>query len=188
MGTTRQTRHSWPWRVDWIHGARVRRGRRAWVSGDPAGLSQRRSGRLESAAIRRAWVSGDPAGLSQRRAGGVISREQRRHLPRTAGMRARGQRTRLPREPNHRNKTNLSKTKKTKRGEGAPPTVMSGLLSRCTQQGGYRNTQTSTLTQITVFNEDKAGQGKADRQETPGVTSRPDEILLKRQELNTQGN
>ncbi len=36
--------------------------RRAWVSGDPAGMSQRRSGRLESAAIRRA--------LSQRRAGG----------------------------------------------------------------------------------------------------------------------
>ncbi len=52
--------------------------RRAWVSGDPAGLSQRRSGGL--------WVSGDPAGiesemgrraLSQRRSGGVISRERR---------------------------------------------------------------------------------------------------------------
>ncbi len=46
---------------------------RAWVSGDPAGLSQRRSGRLESAAIRRAlsqrragghWVSGDPVAWS----------------------------------------------------------------------------------------------------------------------------
>ncbi len=35
--------------------------RRALVSGDPAGLSQRRSGGLESAAIRQA--------LSQRRAG-----------------------------------------------------------------------------------------------------------------------
>ncbi len=33
-----------------------------------------------------------------------------------------------------------------------------------------------------------AGQGKAYRQETPGVTSRPDEIKLKRQGLNTQGN
>ncbi len=33
-----------------------------------------------------------------------------------------------------------------------------------------------------------AGQGKADRQETPGVKSRPDEIKLKRQELNTKGN
>ncbi len=33
-----------------------------------------------------------------------------------------------------------------------------------------------------------AWQGKADRQETPGVTSRPDEMKLKRQELNTQGN
>ncbi len=72
------TRHSWPWRVDSIHGARVSGGQRAWVSGDPAGLSQRRSGGH--------WVSGDPAGiesaagrraLSQRRAGGVISREWR---------------------------------------------------------------------------------------------------------------
>ncbi len=62
MGTTRQTRHSWPWRVDWIHGARDCGGQRAWVSGDPAGLSQRRSGGHESAAIRRA--------LSQRRSGG----------------------------------------------------------------------------------------------------------------------
>ncbi len=33
-----------------------------------------------------------------------------------------------------------------------------------------------------------AGQGKAYRQETPGVTSRPDQIKLKGQELNTQGN
>ncbi len=92
--------------------------RRAWVSADSAGLSQRRSGGH--------WVSGDPAGiesaagrraLSQRRAGGVISRERRAwgsgnpgtrqpagglgratagsgYLPRSAGMRARGQWTR----------------------------------------------------------------------------------------------
>ncbi len=49
-------------------------------------MRQRQSGGLESAAIRRAWVSGDPAGieseagrraLSQRRSGGVISRERR---------------------------------------------------------------------------------------------------------------
>ncbi len=33
-----------------------------------------------------------------------------------------------------------------------------------------------------------AGQGKAYRQDTPGITSRPDEIKLKRQELNTEGN
>ncbi len=81
-------------------------------------MSQRQSGGLESAAIRRAWVSGDPAGieseagrraLSQRRSGGVISRERRAprgaatrepagglgratagggYLPRSAGMRA----------------------------------------------------------------------------------------------------
>ncbi len=43
--------------------------RLAWVSDDPAGLSQRRSGGLESAAGRQA--------LSQRRAGGVISRKRR---------------------------------------------------------------------------------------------------------------
>ncbi len=36
MGTTRQTRHSWPWRVDWIHGARDCGSRWAWVSGNPA--------------------------------------------------------------------------------------------------------------------------------------------------------
>ncbi len=133
-----QTRLSWLWRVDWIHGARVSGGR--W----PAGMSQRRSGGLESAMIRLAWVSGDPAGLSQRRsggfeseagrqalsqrrAGGVISRKRRAwgsgnpgtrepagrlgiatagggYLPRSAGMRARGQRTRLLRETKHRNK------------------------------------------------------------------------------------
>ncbi len=62
------TRHSWPWRVDSIHGARVSGGLQAWVSGDPAGLSQRQSGGHESVAGRRA--------LSQRRAGGVISRER----------------------------------------------------------------------------------------------------------------
>ncbi len=90
------TRHSWPWRVDSIHGARDSGGQRAWVSANPVGLSQRQSGghesaairRLESVAIRRAlsqrqsgglWVRGGPAGieseagrraLSQRRAGG----------------------------------------------------------------------------------------------------------------------
>ncbi len=32
------------------------------------------------------------------------------------------------------------------------------------------------------------GQGRTHRQDTPGITSRPDEIKLKRQELNTQGN
>ncbi len=73
------TRHSWPWHVDLIHGARDSGGQRAWINADPVGLSQRQSGGLESAAIRRAWVSGNTAGfrtaagrraLSQRRAGG----------------------------------------------------------------------------------------------------------------------
>ncbi len=130
-------RHSWPWHVDYIHGARDSGGRRAWVSANPAGLSQRRSGGLESAAIRRALsqrragrhrVRGGPAGIeseagrqasSQRRAGGhwvrgsmvawspangapggAASRELGNppaglgYLPRSAGMRARGQWTR----------------------------------------------------------------------------------------------
>ncbi len=43
-------------------------------------MRQRRSGGLESAAIRRAWVSGDPAGLSQRRSGGLESEAGRRAL------------------------------------------------------------------------------------------------------------
>ncbi len=109
MGTTRHT-HGTPGRVvDRIHGARDSGGRQALVSANPVGLSQRRSGELESAAIRRA--------LSQRRAVGVISRERRTwgsgnprtrqpagglgrttasggYLPRSAGMRARGQWTR----------------------------------------------------------------------------------------------
>ncbi len=146
-------------------------------------MSQRRSGGLESAAIRRA--------LSQRRAGGVISRERCAwgsgnlgtrqpagglgratagggYLPRSAGMRARGQWTRgdpaeLPRplavgyggitsgdflaagqiQTLEQNKT-FKNENKTKRGEGAPLTVRSGLLSWCTHEGGYRNTQTRT--------------------------------------------
>ncbi len=56
------TRHSWPWHVDYIHAARDSGGQRAWDSANPVGLSQRRYGGHESAAIRRA--------LSQRRAGG----------------------------------------------------------------------------------------------------------------------
>ncbi len=62
---------------------------------DPRGLSHRLAGGLESVAGRRAWVSGDPAGLSQRRAG--VSRGRRRHLPRTAGLVSRGRRRHLSR-------------------------------------------------------------------------------------------
>ncbi len=58
----------------------------AWVSGNPAGMSQRRSGGLESAAIRRAlsqrragghWVSGDPVAWSPANGapGGAATRE-----------------------------------------------------------------------------------------------------------------
>ncbi len=97
------TRHSWPWHVDLIHGARDSGSQRAWISANPVGLSQQRSGGHESAAGRRA--------LSQRRSGGVITRERHAwgsgnpgtrqpagglgiatagggYLPRSAGMRA----------------------------------------------------------------------------------------------------
>ncbi len=57
----------WPWCVDWIHGARVSGSRQAWVSGDPAGLSQRRAGGLISSERRARWAAD----------GGVISRERR---------------------------------------------------------------------------------------------------------------
>ncbi len=63
------------------------------------------------------------------------------------------------------------------------------VLSRCTQQGETRNMQTRIKLKITVYNQDKAGltrQGRH-RQEHRGVTSRPDEKELNRQELNTQG-
>ncbi len=145
-------------------------------------MNQRQSGGLESEAGRRA--------LSLRRSGGVISRERRAwgsgnpgtrqpagrleratagggYLPRSAGMRARGQRSRgdpaeLPRRPavgyggrtsgdflatgqtNSGTKQNTFEKRKTIRGEWAPLTVRSGLLSRCTHEGGYRNTQTRT--------------------------------------------
>ncbi len=172
----------------------------AWVSGNPAGMSQRRSGGHESAAIRRAlsqrrsgglWVSSDPAGmesaagrraLSQRRAGGVISREWRAWGSGNPGTSRRaweshrwrqispaigghegiaaigltalaaippnshavlqwamaGGRvaTSLPQDKQIQEQIKtIQKTNKTKRGEGAPLTVRSGLLSRCTHEG-----------------------------------------------------
>ncbi len=110
---------------------------------------------------RRAWGSGNPGtrqpagGLGRATAGGG-------YLPRSAGMRARGQWTRgtrgdpaeLPRPlavgygriksgdflaagQTHRNQNkDFRKKRKTKWGEWAPLTVRSGLLSRCTHEGG----------------------------------------------------
>ncbi len=57
------------------------------------------------------------------------------------------------------------------------------MMSRCTQQGEMRNTQTRKYFKIIVFNDNiKGRQGKVD---TPGITSRPDEVQYKRQDLNT---
>ncbi len=150
-----------------LHGARVSGGQWAWVSANPVGLSQRRSGGHESEAGRRA--------LSQQRSGGVISCE--RHAwgrgnpgtrqpagglgiaPAGGPNRARDQRTRgtrgdpaeLPRiirglerddegdflaRETDRTQEQNKRLLKTKRGEWAPLTVRSGLLSRCTHEGG----------------------------------------------------
>ncbi len=170
------TRHSWPWHVDSIHGARDSGGQRAWINADPVGLSQRQSGGLKSAVIRRA--------LRQRRSGGVISRERRPwgsgnpgtrqaasglgratagdgYLPRSAGMRAHGQWTRgdpaeLPRPtcsglwrewraatsmPRDRHTQTLEQNKTFQNGKqngvnGRRLRFWSGLLSRCTHEGG----------------------------------------------------
>ncbi len=101
-------------------------------------MSQRRSGVLESAAGieseagRRAWGSGNPG--TREPAGGLGIAT---YLPRSAGMRAHGQRTRLPRETKHkyRNKIKDFQKWKTKRGEWAPLTVFrSSLLSQCTHE------------------------------------------------------
>ncbi len=60
---------------------------------------------------------------------------------------------------------------------------LSHILSRCPQQGERRNTQTRRYFKIIVFNDDiRVTQGKVD---TPGITSRPDEVEFKRQDLNT---
>ncbi len=139
-------------RAIWVRGGRPgiesEAGRRA--------LSQRRSGGVISRE-RRTWESGNPGtkqpagGLERATAGGG-------YLPRSAGMRARGQRTRgdpaeLPRRlavgyggitsgdflaagQTNRNKTKDFQKRKTKRGEWVPLMVRSGLLSRCTHEGG----------------------------------------------------
>ncbi len=60
-------------------------GRDVWTGSTGLGLAV--AGGHESAAIRQAWVSGDPAGLSQRRSGGLESAAvRRRDLPWTAGL------------------------------------------------------------------------------------------------------
>ncbi len=142
-------------------------------------MSQRRSGGLESAAIRRA--------LSQRRSGGVISRERRAWgcgNPGTKATRRRaweshrrrrispaigGHECSQPEDSQHSRRSRrtptpscsglwredewrlpchgtdkqeqiktFQKTNKRKRGEWASHTVRSGLLSRCTHEGGTR--------------------------------------------------
>ncbi len=64
-----------------------------------------------------------------------------------------------------------------------------GLLSRCIQRGGTRNTKTRSKLKITVFNINKAGQGKAETDSNRGVvTSRPAHTNLTDSNLNTLDN
>ncbi len=108
---------------------------------------------------QHAWGSGNPG--TRQTAGGLgIATAGGGYLPRSAGMRARGQWTRgtrgdpaelpspfavgyggitsgdfLAAGQTHRNQNkDCRKKRKTKRGEWAPLTVRSGLLSRCTHE------------------------------------------------------
>ncbi len=118
-----------------------------WVSGDPAGieseagrraLSQRRAGGMISCE-RRAWgaatceLGNPPAGLGEPPPAADISRDRRPAVGyggRTSGdFLATGQ-------TNTGTKQNTFEKRKTIRGEWAPLTVRSGLLSRCTHEGG----------------------------------------------------
>ncbi len=152
----------------------------AWVSGNPAGIKSEASRRALSQ--RRAgghWVSGDPVAWSPANGapGGAATRELAGglgratagdgYLPRSAGMRARGQRTRgtrgdpaeLPRQlavgyggnderrlpcrgtDRQEQNKNFSK-RKTKRGEWAPLTVMVWSSFTVHTRESNRNTRT----------------------------------------------
>ncbi len=157
-----------------LHGVRVSGGQQ--ISANPVGLSQRRSGGHESAAIRRAWVSGDPVAWSPANGapGGAATRElgnqpaglgepppaadiyrigghegiaaiglaalaaipPNSHALLQWAMAGWRVATSLPRDKQKKNKTKDFQKRKTKRGEWAPLTVRSGLLSRCTHEGG----------------------------------------------------
>ncbi len=126
--------------------------RRAWVSGGPAALSQRRAGRHWVRGGPVAWspANGAPGGAATRELGNPpaglgepppvadISRDRRAWglalgwamAGITSGdFHAAGQ-------TQTRTKQNTFEKRKTKRGEWAPLTVRSGLLSRCTHEGG----------------------------------------------------
>ncbi len=137
------------------------------------------------------------------RTAGRLSRERRRELPRTAGWLSRERRHEVPRtagwESRRRNsatgwrarRRELPRTagiraqrdktqeqtkdlkKRTKQNEVKGRRLLLGLVET-------RNTQTRKYFKIIVFNDNiKGRQGKVD---TPGITSRPDNIEYKRQD------
>ncbi len=119
-------------------------------------------------------------------AAGSVSRGRRRHLPQKKDLRrslpnshadltrarAEGRvATSMPRDRQTGTKQKiLKKNGKTKRGEGAPLTVRSGILSWCTQQGGTRTRRRGRKLKLTVFNVDtRQGKTRIGRlTETPG--------------------
>ncbi len=128
------------------------------------------------------------------RTAGWLSRERRHELPRTAGWESRERRRKLPRTAGMRAQRDKTQEqtkdlkKRTKQNEVKGRRLLLGLVfcHGCTQQGETRNTQTRKYFKIIVFNKDiRVTQGKVD---TPGITSRPDEMEYKRQDLNTHGN
>ncbi len=79
--------------------------------------------------------------------------------------------TSLPRDRQTRTKQNTFEKRKTNRGEWAPLTVRSGLLSWCTHEEDTGTRRRGGKLKYTVFNGDiKAGQDKArlTMTETPG--------------------
>ncbi len=138
-----------------------------WVRGRPAGI--------ESEAGRWARVSRGRRRHLLRTVGWLI-REWRRELPRTEGWLSRERWRQLPRTPGSLSRERRRELPRTagwlSRGENSRERRRkrrllfgSGLLSRCTQQGETRNTQTRIYFKIIVFNDDiKVRQGNADTQ------------------------
>ncbi len=127
----------------------------------------------------RGWEPRTAADIPRdRRAGGLVASGLAAIPPNSHAdltrARAEGRvATSLPREKHTRTKQKTFEKRKTKRGEWAPLTVGSGLLSRCTHEDQRGTRRRGGKLKITVFNGDiKAWQGMA-RQgktwtETPG--------------------
>ncbi len=118
---------------------------------------------------------GDPAELPHRLAVGYGGNDERR-LP------CRG--TDIHK---HWNKIKTFQNGKQNGVNGRRLRFWSGLLSRCTHEGGTgtrrRGYKLKLCFLIRTSRQDMTGQGSTHKQDTPGITSRPDNIKLNRHEL-----